>query len=83
MVTIFLVSNPAPDPNALTKSEGDDDSKSKGRRELSAEDCYKILYNISDTDLRLLGLNSELSRPEKMIVKTFPVPPVAIRLPKT
>ena len=40
---------------------------------------YNILKNISDDDCKILGLNPEVSRPEEMILKTFPVPPTAVR----
>ena len=46
---------------------------------LSPRDCYNILRNVSDTDCLLLGFNPKLSRPEDLIIKTFPVPPVIIR----
>ena len=45
---------------------------------LTAEKCYNILKNISDVDCEILGFPKE-NRPEMMIIKTFPVPPVAVR----
>lgn len=41
--------------------------------------CYDILKNISDTDCLIMGINPETSRPENMILKYFPVPPIAVR----
>jgi DNA-directed RNA polymerase II subunit RPB1 len=46
---------------------------------LSPRDCYNILRNVSDTDCLLLGFNPKSARPEDLIIKTFPVPPVSIR----
>lgn len=53
--------------------------KKKNRLLLTPDMVYDILKNISDTDCRILGLDPEKSRPEMMIYKVFPVPPVAIR----
>ena len=38
-----------------------------------------IFKNISDTDCRLMGYNPEMNRPEDLIIKSFPIPPVIIR----
>lgn len=46
---------------------------------LSPRDCYNILRNVSDTDCLLLGFNPKSARPEDLVIKTFPVPPVNIR----
>lgn len=46
---------------------------------LTPEDCYNILKNISDEDCIILGLDPKKSRPEDMIHKIFPVPPVPVR----
>ena len=40
---------------------------------------YDIFTNISNEDCELLGFNHKKCRPEKMILKFFPIPPVAIR----
>lgn len=50
--------------------------KKKIRQALTAEACYNICKNISDKHSLMMGLKS---RPENMIQKMFPVPPVAIR----
>jgi DNA-directed RNA polymerase II subunit RPB1 len=63
----------------LQTEEGDFDGKKKLRRVLSPDDCYNILKNISDTDCMILGLDPKKSRPESMIHKIFPVPPVQVR----
>lgn len=58
----------------------DGTSRTKKIREvLTAEKCYNILKNISDTDCRMMGLEPEKTRPESMIYKSIPVPPVIIR----
>jgi DNA-directed RNA polymerase II subunit RPB1 len=58
---------------------GPRDEKKKIRRVLTAEICYNILKNISDTDCKIIGLDPLKSRPEMMIHLTFPVPPVQMR----
>ena len=42
-------------------------------------DCYSILRNISDEECFILGFNPQVQRPEDMIIKNFPIPPVLIR----
>lgn len=60
--------------------EGDvSTEKKKIRQILTPEICYDILKNMSNEDCIILGMDPELTRPESMIYKIFPVPPVAIR----
>lgn len=61
------------------KKEDEQNSKNKQTLVLTSERCYHILKNISDADCRIMGLNPELCRPEDMIHKIFPVPPVPVR----
>jgi len=66
----------------IKMDEHNDDMKivdKKVSRILTAEDCYNILKNISDNDCILLGLNPKVCRPENMIIKNLPVPPVPVR----
>lgn len=58
---------------------GDMEGKKKIRRILTPDDCYNILKNISDMDCMIMGLDPKRSRPEMMIHKIFPVPPVQVR----
>jgi DNA-directed RNA polymerase II subunit RPB1 len=51
----------------------------KIKKSLSPRDCYNILRNVSDNDCYLLGFNPKMQRPEDMIIKKFPIPPVTIR----
>lgn len=51
----------------------------KVRQVLTPEIVYDILKNVSDTDCLIMGLDPKTSRPELMIHKIFPVPPVQIR----
>ena len=46
---------------------------------LTAERCYALFQNITDDTYRLLGFNPDKSRPEDLIIKYFPFPPVSIR----
>lgn len=65
--------------NVPIEKGGDKDKKKKIRRILTAGDCYNILKNISDIDCQIMGLDPKKSRPESMIHKIFPVPPVQVR----
>ena len=40
---------------------------------------YNIFKNISDSDCRIMGFDPEITRPEDLIIKNFPIPPIAIR----
>ena len=55
------------------------ENKKKIQQEITAELCYNILKNISDEDCMLMGMDPKRSRPENMILKYLPVPPVQIR----
>lgn len=56
-----------------------DESKKKIRYQLTSDICYTILCNINDTDSGLIGFDPIKSRPEDLIYKNFPVPPVQVR----
>lgn len=64
---------------SIQGEEGQQDGKNKIRQILTPEMCYDILKNISDVDCMIMGINPKKSRPENMIYKVFPVPPVAVR----
>jgi DNA-directed RNA polymerase II subunit RPB1 len=68
-------------PRKATSDEESKDPKSKKKinYEITPEMCYSILKNISDEDCILMGFDPSKSRPEDMIIKTFPIPPVQIR----
>ena len=55
------------------------DSAKKQKNSLSPSECYDVLSNLSDQSCELLGFNTLLQRPEDMIIKIFPIPPVCIR----
>jgi DNA-directed RNA polymerase beta' subunit len=63
----------------LEEGETSTDTRKKIRQIISPEDCYNILSNISDIDCMILGFDPKKSRPEMMIHKIFPVPPVQVR----
>lgn len=66
---------------AEIEADGKDDGegKKKQRQVLPPEAIYDILKNISDEDCRILGIDPTRSRPEDMVHKVFPVPPVQVR----
>jgi DNA-directed RNA polymerase II subunit RPB1 len=59
-------------------AEGGKDKK-KNRLVLTAALVYSIFVNISDEDCILMGFDPKISRPEDMIIKIFPIPPLPIR----
>lgn len=65
--------------NLMTEEGAPQFEKKKNRLLLTPSMVYDILKNISDTDCRILGMDPTSSRPEMMVYKVFPVPPVAIR----
>lgn len=73
--------------NVADGGEGDTeqapgDNKKKVREVLTPKMVYEILVNISDADWKLMGFdqhNQRRFRPEDLIIKNFPIPPVAIR----
>ncbi len=50
-----------------------------GKEILNPEDVYHILEKISNVDSLILGLNPEITRPEWLLLKTLPVPPLHVR----
>lgn len=63
----------------IPAEEGSFQGKKKIKQVLTPSICYDILKNISDIDCMIMGIDPKKSRPEMMIYKIFPVPPVAMR----
>lgn len=51
----------------------------EGRTLLTASRVLQILKNISDQDIRDMGLSEEFARPEWMVITVLPVPPPQVR----
>lgn len=66
------------DLTGLDEGAGED-GKKKNRQILTPDIVYDILKSISDTDCLIMGIDPTKSRPEMMIQKVFPVPPVQMR----
>ncbi|CDS13468.1 Putative DNA-directed RNA polymerase(Fragment) [Lichtheimia ramosa] len=64
---------------AQTKGNSGDDTATEGRQQLTANKVLQILKNISDQDIRDMGLSDEFARPEWMIITVLPVPPPQVR----
>ena len=62
-----------------TKEDGTSEGKKKLRQILTPDIIHDILKNISDADCEIMGMDPKRSRPEDMIHKIFPVPPVQMR----
>lgn len=55
------------------------EGRKKIRQNITPHMCYNVLRNISDEDCIILGIDPAKTRPEMMILKTFPVPPIQVR----
>lgn len=51
----------------------------EGDKRLTPSDIRRRFEDISDPDVRLLGLDPEVARPEWMVLTVLPVPPVTVR----
>jgi len=51
----------------------------KGQRQIMPSEVREILEKIPDEDCPLLGINPRTARPEWMVLKVLPVPPVTVR----
>ena len=59
--------------------DGTEKESKKTKQMLTPDIVYGILKGISDADCEILGLNPKKTRPEEMIHKVFPIPPVQLR----
>ncbi len=51
----------------------------EGDKRLTPSDVRRRLEEITDADVRLLGVDPEVARPEWMVLTVLPVPPVTVR----
>jgi DNA-directed RNA polymerase II subunit RPB1 len=61
------------------KSDEDDDVRQEDKRPISPQEALEVFKRISDEQMQVLGLNTEYSRPEWMILTVMPVPPPPVR----
>ncbi|KAI8099670.1 DNA-directed RNA polymerase II subunit RPB1 [Halteromyces radiatus] len=64
---------------ALFRASANDDSGNDGKTLLTAGKVLQILKNITDQDIKDMGLSEEYARPEWMITTILPVPPPQVR----
>ncbi|KAI1259931.1 DNA-directed RNA polymerase II subunit RPB1 [Xylariaceae sp. FL1019] len=64
---------------AVSENKDEDGTKVKDQRMITPEQALNILKNISDEDLRDMGLNKDYARPEWMIITVVAVPPPPVR----
>ncbi|KAI1298257.1 DNA-directed RNA polymerase II largest subunit [Xylaria venustula] len=64
---------------AVSEEKDEENNKSKNTINITPEMALNILKNISDSDLRDMGLNKDYARPEWMIITVLPVPPPPVR----
>ncbi|KAI9029899.1 hypothetical protein CLU79DRAFT_842835 [Phycomyces nitens] len=64
---------------AQFRSSASEETPGEGRTQLTASRVLQILKNISDQDIRDMGLSEEFARPEWMITTVLPVPPPQVR----
>jgi DNA-directed RNA polymerase beta' subunit len=79
-IGIVLMAETISTVSSLNEATGQmTESKKKNKYVITPEACYHILKNISDIDCKIIGLDPDKSRPELMIIKTLPVPPIQVR----
>lgn len=54
-------------------------SYNEGDKRLTPSDVRRRLEDIPDSDVRLLGMDPKVARPEWMVLTVLPVPPVTVR----
>jgi DNA-directed RNA polymerase II subunit RPB1 len=64
---------------AVSEEKDEENAKSKKVIDITPDMALNILKNISDSDLRDMGLNKDYARPEWMILTVLPVPPPPVR----
>ncbi|KAL0075541.1 beta and beta-prime subunits of DNA dependent RNA-polymerase [Phycomyces blakesleeanus] len=64
---------------AQFRSTASEETPGEGRTQLTASRVLQILKNITDQDIRDMGLSEEFARPEWMITTVLPVPPPQVR----
>ncbi|KAI3324479.1 DNA-directed RNA polymerase II subunit RPB1 [Xylariaceae sp. AK1471] len=64
---------------AVSEEKDEENSKTKKVIDITPDMALNILKNISDSDLRDMGLNKDYARPEWMILTVLPVPPPPVR----
>ncbi|KAG0175078.1 DNA-directed RNA polymerase II subunit rpb1 [Apophysomyces sp. BC1021] len=64
---------------AQFRGNAGDEASNEGRTQLTAAKVLQILKNITDQDIRDMGLSEEYARPEWMITTVLPVPPPQVR----
>ncbi|GAP85358.1 putative DNA-directed RNA polymerase ii largest subunit [Rosellinia necatrix] len=64
---------------AVSEEKDEENNKAKNTVIITPQMALNILKNISDSDLRDMGLNKDYARPEWMIITVLPVPPPPVR----
>lgn len=59
--------------------DDDADIQQPEKRAITPQMALNIFRNVSENDVRLLGLSSDYARPEWMVVTVLPVPPPPVR----
>ncbi|AYV76165.1 MAG: DNA-directed RNA polymerase subunit alpha [Terrestrivirus sp.] len=75
-ITLYSETNLA---NLPKEEGGGNEGRKKNRQILTPSLVYDILKEVSDQDCIIMGMDPKDSRPEEMIHKIFPIPPVAVR----
>ncbi|PGH28159.1 hypothetical protein AJ80_00049 [Polytolypa hystricis UAMH7299] len=66
-------------PNKMRDMMDDMDMAQPEKRTITPQMALNIFRNISEEDVRLMGLSNDYARPEWMIVTVLPVPPPPVR----
>ncbi|EEH50668.2 hypothetical protein PABG_12250 [Paracoccidioides brasiliensis Pb03] len=66
-------------PNKNRDMMDDMDIQQPEKRQITPQMALNIFRNISEEDVRLMGLSNDYARPEWMIITVLPVPPPPVR----
>ena len=77
-ITLYVLFSESNMANIKDEGEKINDRK-KTRLILTPTIVYNILKNVSDQDCIIMGIDPKKTRPEELIHKHFPIPPVQVR----
>lgn len=63
----------------LQKSEEDEEGRQPDKRPITAQMALNVFKNISEEEIKTMGLSNDYARPEWMIITVLPVPPPPVR----
>ncbi|KMU72114.1 LOW QUALITY PROTEIN: DNA-directed RNA polymerase 2 subunit RPB1 [Coccidioides immitis RMSCC 3703] len=66
-------------PNKMRDMMDDTDIQQPEKKQITPQMALNIFRNVSEEDVRILGLSNDYARPEWMVITVLPVPPPPVR----